>query len=345
MAQLYYSPISVSAAQVPSTQTDFPMLVSVTDARFKSVANSGHVAGNNGFDIRPYTDGTLATPVIGYYLHRYNASTGEVIMRVKVSSLSSSTTPFVLGYGDSSLNTDASSSTTFSNSYKSFYGLSDGTTLSLTDAVGAFPGTNHGATAGVGQVDGCAAVASASSQYISTGDQRSAAMSMSCWVNGTTFPGTNNTTWCMNVSAVSQYFVLYVKSTGKLACFVFANVDRSYDGTGSHTLSTGTWYHLAMSYDSSAGLVGYVNGASDNTVAANGAIAITNVVRSSIGTNDNSASQVNFWNGSIDEVRVATVARSANWFATEYNNEVTPATFETLGTEVSLSPFTGLFRL
>ena len=160
----YYSPISVNSSQVPSTQTDFPVLVSVTDTRFKTVGNGGHVQNSSGFDIRPYTDSTLTTAITGYELERYNASTGEVVMWVKVSSLSSSTTPFVLAYGDSGISTDGSSTTTWSNSFLGVYHLADGTTLNVNSSTGSNNGANHSATAASGQIDGAGAFASASTQ-------------------------------------------------------------------------------------------------------------------------------------------------------------------------------------
>src|SRR5712675_599468 len=123
MAFSFYSPLSINSAQVPSTQTDFPVLVSVTDARFKTVGNGGHVQNSSGFDIRPYTDSTLTTAITGYELERYNASTGEVVMWVKVSSLTSASTPFVLAYGDAGISTDGSSSSTWSNSFRSDFHL------------------------------------------------------------------------------------------------------------------------------------------------------------------------------------------------------------------------------
>lgn len=39
----YYSPITIDHTLVPSTQTDFPVLISVTDTRLKTVGNGGHV--------------------------------------------------------------------------------------------------------------------------------------------------------------------------------------------------------------------------------------------------------------------------------------------------------------
>ncbi len=154
MAFSWYSPISINSAQVPSTQTDFPVLVSQTDARFKTVGNSGHVENASGFDIRPYSD-TALTSALSYDLERYNASTGEVVMWVKVASLSSSTTPIYLAYGDASLTTDGSSTTTWSNSFLGVYHCKDGTTLSVASATGSNNGTNNsGVAATTGQIDG-----------------------------------------------------------------------------------------------------------------------------------------------------------------------------------------------
>src|SRR5678815_5698623 len=83
----YSIPVTINSGQVPSTQTDFPVLVNFTDARFKTVGNGGHVQNSSGFDIRPYSDAALTTAITGYELERYNASTGEVVMWVKVCLL------------------------------------------------------------------------------------------------------------------------------------------------------------------------------------------------------------------------------------------------------------------
>ena len=159
------------------------------------------------------------------------------------------------------------------------------------------------------------------------------AQTFSAWVKGTTFPNDYNGVITQG-SGGSDSNVLFVKSSGQLYCRFSASAAVLYDGTGSHTLSTGTWYYLAVTYNSSAGMVGYVNAASDNTVAANGNIVTQNVAFD-VGRQRSTASR--YFNGVIDEVRIASVARSADWVTTEYNNQSAPGTFETLGTEVSLA--------
>ncbi len=336
MAFSYYSPISINSAQVPSTQTDFPVLVNLTDARFKTVGNSGHVQNSSGFDIRPYTDSTLVTAITGYELERYNASTGEVVMWVKVSSLTSSSTPFVLAYGDSGISTDGSSTSAWDSNFKGVWHLKDGTTLSTAESTASnkvlsFTNTP---TATSGQIDGAGNFASASSQKASGALDISAftAITFSSWVNATSFPNAYNTVGVANIS--TRFVELYVKSTGKIAIFI-QNPAKSYDGTGSHTLSTSTWYLLHLTYDSTQGLIGYVNGASDGTASAGTALSIAGMTSVPADLANDSINAGRGWNGKLDEVRISNVARSANWIATEYNNQSAPGTFETLGTEVS----------
>lgn len=335
---IYGSPISVNSGQVPSTQTDFPMLVSYVDDRFKTVANGGHVAGSNGYDIRPYSDAGLSSPLT-YELERYNGSTGEIIMWVKVPSLSSSTTPIYLGYGDATLTTDGSSAATWSNSFRGVYHLADGTSLNVNSSTGSNNGTNHSATATSGQVDGAASLASSGPQYIDLGTgvmTGLSAVTVSAWVNATSFPGGSSGNYDIisstdDVSAGGHYLNFSVKTNGKLACYVAVpgGTNVNYDGTGTNTLSTATWYHVAATYNSTAGLVGYVNGSVDKSVSPNGVFnsagISTYIGQYVIGSLP--------WNGTIDEVRYSSVARSADWITTEYNNQSAPSTFATLGTE------------
>jgi len=341
MAFGYYSPISINAAQVPSTQTDFPVLVSITDARFKTVANSGHVQNASGFDIRPYSDSGLSTAITGYELERYNATTGEVVMWVKVGSLSSSTTPIYLAYGDSGISTDGSSTTTWSNGFLGVYHLKDGTTLSVADSTGSNNGTNHSATATAGKIDGGASFASASSQFIDLGTAiHPVAITISAWVNGTTFPAAYNAV-VARVPSGNDFWGLWVKSTGKLACIAQRSptFTVSYDGTGSHTLSTGTTYYLTMVFNNAlttAALVGYVNAASDGSVNVGTQFDLQNIA-ATVDIASDPLTSPRFWNGMLDEVRIASSARSANWITTEYNNQSAPGTFETLGSEVAVT--------
>jgi hypothetical protein len=125
------------------------------------------------------------------------------------------------------------------------------------------------------------------------------------------------------------FFDFHVKSSGKLAPYVSV---QHYDGTGVNTLVSGTWYYLVMTYDVTNGEVGYVNAGVDGTAAANGPNRTDNGnIVFEIGNDAPFAPR--FVDGVVDEVRVSNIARSADWITAEYNNQLTPASFYTVGSE------------
>ncbi len=330
----YYAPVEIDHTLVPSDQTDFPVLISVTDATLKTVFNGGHVENASGFDIRPYADTGCATPLT-YELERYNATTGEVVMWVKMATLSSTVNDKIyLAYGNTALSTDGSSTAVWSNNFGAVWHLKNGTTLNLHDSSATGNDlTNTGVTATTGQIDGGGGFVSTSSQELEAGSFQANAITYSAWVKATSFPAAYNYVISKTGPSAGPFNQFGVKSTGKLRWMISATTQLDADGTGSHTLSTGTWYYLTLTYDSSAGLVGYVNASSDVTVAANG--NCSNITNGECIGRRCLVSPGQFWNGSIDEVRLASVARSADWITTEYNNQSDPSTFETLGAEVA----------
>jgi hypothetical protein len=40
-----------------------------------------------------------------------------------------------------------------------------------------------------------------------------------------------------------------------------------------------------------------------------------------------------YFNGDVDELRISSTNRSTNWIAAEYNNQSSPGTFITMGSE------------
>jgi hypothetical protein len=90
------------------------------------------------------------------------------------------------------------------------------------------------------------------------------AMTFVCWAYATSFPNAYNAIFKRQNAAATAYYTLQPKSTGKLALYyVASDGTASYDGSGSNTLSTSTWYHLAFVLPASGTAAGYVNGAQD----------------------------------------------------------------------------------
>jgi hypothetical protein len=99
------------------------------------------------------------------------------------------------------------------------------------------------------------------------------ACSMSCWFKLSATPsGSYASAVTHRDAGVTSYFQILPTSGLKVAYYALASGDVHVD-PGSTTLTAGTWFHVAVTYDSVAGLKTYVNGASDGTAAANGALA------------------------------------------------------------------------
>jgi hypothetical protein len=337
----FYTACTIQTGQVPSSQSGFPALVPflAADSNYATVANGGRALNSSGFDIRPYSDAALTT-ALTFQLISYTASTGVFEMWVNMTAVDGGVV--YMAVGNPALTTDGSSTSTWDSN---FYGVYHGQTLTADSSQSANTLTNHNTvTSGTGQISSCGSYARASTQYLDkTGMAQPAAITMSAWINSTSLAGAYNTVMSSQDVGASTYAALHIKSTGKMAVYVQSTTNPgtvAFD-PGSHTTTTGTWFHVAATYSTSAGLVGYVNGASDGTFAANGIIPAGTVI-TTIGRDPTTSGRE--WNGLIDEVHFSNIARSANWIQTEYNNQVNLGTFWSKGSLVGLPTYPKLER-
>ena len=141
--------MTIDHTKVPSTQSNFTVLVSVTDPALKTVANGGHVANANGYDIGFYADSGGNTK-LKWEVEKYDGTSGNLIAWVKIPSVSSSSdTVFYLMYGNSSINTDQSDPpNTWDSNFKGVWHMADSaanTTIRESTVTGA-NGTNNANT-------------------------------------------------------------------------------------------------------------------------------------------------------------------------------------------------------
>lgn len=329
----YYKYITIRSDKVPGDLTNFPVLISLTDPDIRTVADGGRVQNANGYDvIFSSSNNCGALSQLDHQVISYssNTTTATILAWVKVPALSSSTdTEIFMYYGNDSITTDLSLSSTFDYNFSNIYHFQNG---SFNDASAyGNNGTNNGTANLASSIVGNGRTFDAG-DYISmpTADMLIGSGTLSAWIYSTSFTGNHH--YIFGHTTVPSYnnrLQVYTNDAG-------GNLDL---GLGNnHNLSTGIydfnlteWYHVALTWAAGTYNV-YVNGQSE----ASGAYAAFTALQTfiDIGNNGLASSRAEHWIGDIDEVRASNIVRSANWIETEYNNQVLPDSFFTVGIEI-----------
>jgi hypothetical protein len=361
----YKASITVNHAYVPNTdQTDLPIAVIGTydgtagAPNLKTTGNSGHVQNANGYDIQFFSDSSLTTRIPAER-ESYNAATGAVVFWVKKTVLTGSDVTIYMAYGDSGISTDPNSDGTYGatsvwdSNYKGVWHLPNGTALSANDSTsGSHNATTNTMTAGAGLIDG-GAVNNGTQKIVTdtiSGTRSVAHLTVSVWVKPSAV--TNLDTFMADcgsgVADVNkQTFdilesgdVLSGSSSRDVLLAVYGSAVDTYGYTTvGNLLTNGSWAYVTMVFDGtltgdSNRLKGYVNGNS---------VSMTYSATISATTQSNSAetiigygiSNTRNFHGTLDEARIATASRSADWILAEYNNQSSPSTFYTMGSETA----------
>lgn len=317
--------VTSNSALLPSTQSNFSVLYSVTNANLKTVGNGGQVQDAEGDDIRFFSDSGCSS-AIPFEREYYNGSTGAVVFWVKIASLSLSSN-FYVCFGDAALTTNASSTSTWDSNFSLVYHLADGTTLSATDST---TNGNNGTVAGpdpiAGQIDGGARI-------VDGFDRRISLSSLSGFVANLNTANQTYEVWIKRISGYSYSHnetLIGVFDSGPSASNEFGVRSGNFGlakwgGTTvinvADPTSDSAWTHTAWTWDGTT-----------NRLYVNGAEVTTSTVGLLSGTPDHL--YISTWNssgdvfpGDIDEVRISKTLRSADWIKTEYSNQSDPATF------------------
>ena len=340
----YSRTVTIDHTKVPTTdQSNFPVLFSGTYAYLATTGNGGKVTNANGYDII-FTSDSACTTKLDHEIETYAATTGAVNFWVRVATVSHTTdTVIYLCYGNSAISTSQENVTgVWDSNYKGVWHLKDGTTLSLTDSTSnANTGTNSSTTATTGQIDGGEAF-SGSSQYATVAYSSSLAITgditIEAWVNPTNYITSREVVGKDTSEWASSYLWLFAGSTG-LPRLIRGNGSSNSSVTGTTAPSTGVWSHLVVTMSGTT-VTHYLNGGTNGSGTLSTTITDNG---SSVLIGEDSAGNL-LMKGSIDELRISNVARSGSWITAEYNNQSSPSTFYTLGSEAGSATFTPFRR-
>lgn len=322
--------ITIDHTKVAANQTNFPILI-----KESSDADLVASAQSSGNDIA-FTDSN-GTTKLASQTESYNSTTGALVAWVKLPALSSTTdTTLYMYYGDATAVAQQDPTSVWDSNYAGVWHLnSNGATLSTNDSTSnARNGTNNGVTATSGEIDGGGHFLGNGTTYIDAGNNPitgSSPFTLSAWVNtaqvssysGALSIGAPSSTNAAYIGTIAAAQVGGANSLG--GGFFGMNI-----GTGVSTLNQWSYLTLSFSGGSNGTATFYVNGVAKTTTTYTPSLAADHI---QIGRIAGSPSYD--FSGSIDEARLSSSSRSASWIATNYSNQSSPATFESLALQES----------
>ncbi|UCE38259.1 MAG: DUF2341 domain-containing protein, partial [Thermoplasmata archaeon] len=171
--------------------------------------------------------------------------------------------------------------------------------------------------------------------YDTSLDMGGAQITLEAWIN---FEGYDPDHYIgiMSHSGWAEGYRMVIRDTNN-ALYLHLPED-SYWVASDNDLQTYSWVHVVGIYNGSKMFI-YVNGVKNTNEQDKSDDLEKSTNDFWIGHGDNSVGQTWSypWNGSIDEVRVSNFTRSADWIATEYNNQNDTASFYTVSDEEFLN--------
>jgi hypothetical protein len=313
----YRYAVQIDNTKVPNTdRTDFPFLFSGTYAFLAGTGSGGYATSASGYDII-FTSDPAGSVVLDHEIEVYTAATGVVSIWVRIPTVYTAVpTTIYLFVGNSAVTTSQEDiHGVWGTRHKGVWHFPNGASLSGADSSsGGYDFSNGTASAGTGKVDGGVGITAGNSYAATTFPSENLAnITFSFWVNGSSLPSyatLATAAWGVYVQAVPQAYVALYASIGGFA-----------EPTSTTQLQTGTWYHIAVTYDG-ANARTYINGVLENTKATTGTVAV--------GNNQPAVGGNNFA-GVIDEFRILNVALSADELLTGVHNQNSPSTFYAMG--------------
>lgn len=331
----YAGTVTVSHLQVPNTdQTNFPVLFSGTYAALATVANGGQVTNANGYDII-FTSDPNGLSLLNFERQSYSPATGKVAFWVQVPTLSHTTdTVFYLFYGNSSVTTDPSNRTgTWDSNYLGVWHLENslvGNTLPETDST--TNGNNLGSTGSwvssnvvPGEI-GNAVYSNYNFGFSGASQPISTSLTLSSWINTAQSGVPIIMSQLSSSGATAGYSFLVDGTSNRLRLTLSASNNGGSAMTtfepSSGSVDDGKWHYVVATYSSGAGVTFYLDGASLGTQGNSFGGSLSNAAAFTL-----VPEQAYYFLGTVDEARVSNTVRSADWVATEYKNQSSPATF------------------
>jgi hypothetical protein len=322
---------------ITTTLTNFPVLVYIQEDALKGGVNCVNniqfpTGGTTGYDFA-FTTST-GTDELFYQVESFNATTGTLLAWVQVPSVTSAATSLKFYFGSQTPAHDVTFARgTWASDYQLVYHFNEASNIILdATANQRWATATNAVTTTTGKITSAYTFDGTSTKMITAVPiDITGTFTLSGWAYVADFATSTDQKIITNEASYSSggYKLGYYGAT---ATTVKAEVEtRSSTGTaslnraeaGGTIVTTGSWHYVQGIYNSTNFLT-YFDGAVDKSTTAGVAAGTGGPVY--IGSDFAAA---NFFKGMMDEIRVSTVVKSADWIKAEYYNQNNPTTFTT----------------
>jgi murein tripeptide amidase MpaA len=331
----YRRTITIDHTEVSTDQTNFPVLIDLTDSGLITKAQP------DGDDF-VFTDASHVR--LNHEIELYDSTTGHMIAWVNVPYLSSITdTTLYMYYDNPTCGNQQNPTATWDTSHKLVLHLEEKTGTQYDSTINANDGTPYnGVIQGTtDKIDG-ADTFDGTNDYIEIPHSNTLAgyteaFTTSFWIR------------LEDTSRRQAILNKYNSGTGQRAWFIEYNpVDRptrpfgfyaSQDGINyrewyaTFVPTANTWYYVTAVWEANAIPKFYVNGVQVATVGTATISSINNNVGVPLHIARCTYNTARYFKGSLDEIRISNPARSASYILTCYNNQKDPTAFYIVGLE------------
>ncbi len=321
----YRKAIIIDADKVAGNLTDFPLLVNITDSDLQ--ANALATGGDILFTAN---DGTTK---LDHEVESYDDGSGSLVSWVRIPNLSSTVnTVIYLYYGNPAASPQENPTAVWDNDYVMVQHLEETSGNQNDSTTNGNDGSASVTTQGsaTGQINGSDEFDGVD-DTVNCGNAASlditGSMTVEAWAfsaGGTTGPVR---ILSKDMTGTPGKFILWKNSSGDLAFIVADNAvtpDPWYRAQGD-PVADGAWFHVVGVFDADNQKVRlYKDGALVVEVAGPVSLKSPTAETVTIGSSDDNDHN---WAGIIDEARISSTARSAEWIETSYNNQSDPGSF------------------
>ena len=318
----YRKAITINSDQVAGDLVDFPMLVSLTDTSL------GTHAQEDGDDII-FIDSEGKK--LKHEVESFATSTGVLVAWVKIPALSSTEdVDIYMYYGNGSVSNQQDAENVWDENFKLIQHLQEDGTGTRFDSTG---NNNDGTPSGyegdeattTAKINGADDFDGGNDYVYDDPTDQTGSFTVSFWAKaGSTGQDEHSGLFSSENPIDDDSFQIDVggSTDGCANMYGFFITNSSGDGQDRICMGTYTtnWQFLTATWDGTTAK-GYLNGVFQNSATPS---YTGNIDEYIVGVN---RGLNNFFDGTMDEVRISNTARSANWIETSFNNQNDPTAF------------------